>query len=98
MIGALILGIVAGFLGRLLMPGKDKMGFIATVLLGIAGAAVGWVVFNYVLGIAETDAFDLGSLGGALVGVIILLALLRLYRHHESERHFWHRSGHGLGT
>jgi hypothetical protein len=38
MIGALILGIVAGFLGRLLMPGKDKMGFLATVLLGVAGS------------------------------------------------------------
>jgi uncharacterized membrane protein YeaQ/YmgE (transglycosylase-associated protein family) len=98
MLGAIMLGIVAGFLGRLLMPGKDKMGFIATVLLGLAGAAVGWVVFNYVLGIAETDAFDLGSLAGALVGVILLLALLRLYRHHESSRHHFGRHRSGLGT
>jgi uncharacterized membrane protein YeaQ/YmgE (transglycosylase-associated protein family) len=98
MLGAIMLGIVAGFLGRLLMPGKDKMGFIATVLLGLAGAAVGWVVFNYVLGIAETDAFDLGSLAGALVGVILLLALLRLYRHHESSHHHFGRHRSGLGT
>jgi uncharacterized membrane protein YeaQ/YmgE (transglycosylase-associated protein family) len=97
MLGAIILGILAGFIGRLLMPGKDKMGFIATVALGLAGAAVGWVVFYYVLGIGDKDAFDLGSLAGAVVGVMILLGLVRLYRHHESNQHFWHRhSGHSF--
>jgi uncharacterized membrane protein YeaQ/YmgE (transglycosylase-associated protein family) len=99
MIGAAILGIVAGYLGRLLMPGKDKMGFIATTLLGLAGAAVGWALFNYVLGIGETDAFDFGSLLGAVVGVVLLLGLYRLYRHHESGNGFsLHRRGHGLHT
>jgi uncharacterized membrane protein YeaQ/YmgE (transglycosylase-associated protein family) len=99
MLGALILGIVAGFLGRLLMPGKDKMGFIATVLLGLAGAAVGWVVFHFALGIGDADAFDLGSLLGAVVGVMILLALFRAYRHQESRHHFGHHGpGHGVGT
>jgi uncharacterized membrane protein YeaQ/YmgE (transglycosylase-associated protein family) len=99
MIGAAILGIVAGYLGRLLMPGKDKMGFIATTLLGLAGAAVGWLLFHYVLGIGDADAFDLGSLAGAVVGVIVLLGLYRLYRHHESG-HDFHlgRRGHGLHT
>ena len=37
MVGAIVLGIVAGYVGRLLMPGRDKMGFIATVLLGVGG-------------------------------------------------------------
>src|SRR5689334_6748095 len=46
MIGAIILGIVAGFLGRLLMPGRDPMGFFATVLLGLAGALVGFFIFT----------------------------------------------------
>jgi uncharacterized membrane protein YeaQ/YmgE (transglycosylase-associated protein family) len=92
MIGAIILGIVAGFLGRFLMPGKDKMGFIATTLLGLAGALVGWVVFTQVLGIGDEQAFDLGGLLSALVGVIILLSLFRLYRHYE------HPHRHGLGT
>jgi uncharacterized membrane protein YeaQ/YmgE (transglycosylase-associated protein family) len=44
MIGAIILGIVAGFAGRLLMPGRDPMGFLATVLLGLAGAIVGVMI------------------------------------------------------
>jgi uncharacterized membrane protein YeaQ/YmgE (transglycosylase-associated protein family) len=79
MIGAIILGIVAGFLGRLLMPGKDPMGFFATVLLGLAGALLGWLVFTALLGIGDTDIFDLGGLVGAVIGVMILLALYRVY-------------------
>jgi uncharacterized membrane protein YeaQ/YmgE (transglycosylase-associated protein family) len=77
-IGALILGIVAGFLGRLLMPGKDKMGFLATIVLGIAGAALGFLVFTKVLGIGDDKAFDLGGLPGAVLGVIALLAVYRI--------------------
>jgi uncharacterized membrane protein YeaQ/YmgE (transglycosylase-associated protein family) len=99
MIGALILGILAGFIGRALMPGKDKMGFFATVLLGLAGAAVGWVVFHFALGIGDADAFDLGSLVGAIVGVMILLGLFRVYRYEESRHRFGHHGpGHGVGT
>jgi uncharacterized membrane protein YeaQ/YmgE (transglycosylase-associated protein family) len=79
MIGAIILGIVAGFLGRLLMPGKDPMGFFATVLLGLAGALLGWLIFTALLGIGDTDIFDLGGLVGAVIGVMILLALYRVY-------------------
>src|SRR3954447_12291903 len=58
MIGAIILGIVAGFLGRLLMPGRDPMGFFATVLLGLAGALVGFFIFTGLLGIGDNDKFD----------------------------------------
>ena len=87
MIGAIILGIVAGFLGRFLMPGRDKMGFVATTLLGLAGAVVGWVVFTALLGIGDRQMFDLGGLLSALVGVVILLGLLRAYRHHDHAHH-----------
>ena len=79
MIGAIILGIVAGFLGRLLMPGRDPMGFFATVLLGLAGAVVGFLLFTELLGIGDNDTFDLGGLIGAVVGVMILLALYRAF-------------------
>jgi uncharacterized membrane protein YeaQ/YmgE (transglycosylase-associated protein family) len=78
-IGAIILGIVAGFLGRLLMPGRDPMGFIATVILGLAGALVGWLIFTALLGIGDEDKFDLGGIIGAIIGVMILLALYRAY-------------------
>ena len=79
MIGAIVLGIVAGFVGRLLMPGRDKMGFIATMLLGLAGAVIGFLVFTELLGIGDNDVFDLGGLIGSIIGVMILLGLYRAF-------------------
>ena len=78
MVGAIILGVVAGYVGRLLMPGRDKMGFIMTVLLGLAGSVVGFLVFTELLGIGDNKMFDLGGLIGAIIGVMVLLLLYRL--------------------
>jgi len=78
MVGAIILGIVAGYVGRLLMPGRDKMGFIMTVLLGLAGSVVGFLVFTELLGIGDNEMFDLGGLIGAIIGVMVLLLLYRV--------------------
>jgi uncharacterized membrane protein YeaQ/YmgE (transglycosylase-associated protein family) len=78
MVGAIILGIVAGYVGRLLMPGRDKMGFIATVLLGLGGSVVGFLVFTELLNIGDNEMFDLGGLIGAIIGVMVLLLLYRL--------------------
>jgi uncharacterized membrane protein YeaQ/YmgE (transglycosylase-associated protein family) len=77
MIGAIILGIVAGFIGKLLMPGKDPGGFFATILLGLAGAVVGFLIFTELLGIGDNEVFDLGGLIGAIIGVMILLFIWR---------------------
>jgi uncharacterized membrane protein YeaQ/YmgE (transglycosylase-associated protein family) len=87
MLGAIILGIVAGFLGRLIMPGRDEMGFFATVLLGLAGAVVGWLIFTGLLGIGDTAVFDLGGLVSAIIGVVILLAAFRFARAHAHNHH-----------
>ena len=85
MVGAIILGIIAGYIGRLLMPGKDEMGFIATMLLGLAGAVAGFLIFTELLGIGDNEMFDLGGLLGAIAGVLLLLgayrALLKDKRH-----------------
>lgn len=78
MIGAIILGIVAGYIGRLLMPGRDEMGFILTILLGLAGSVVGFLIFTELLGIGDNSMFDLGGLIGAIIGVMLLLGLYRI--------------------
>jgi uncharacterized membrane protein YeaQ/YmgE (transglycosylase-associated protein family) len=78
MIGALILGILAGFIGKALMPGKDPGGFIVTILLGLAGSFLGFLIFTELLGIGDNEAFDLGGLIGAIIGVMILLGIYRL--------------------
>jgi uncharacterized membrane protein YeaQ/YmgE (transglycosylase-associated protein family) len=77
MIGAIVLGIVAGYIGRLLMPGRDKMGFIMTVLLGLAGSVVGFLVFTELLGIGDDDKFDFGGIIGAIIGTMIVLLIWR---------------------
>jgi uncharacterized membrane protein YeaQ/YmgE (transglycosylase-associated protein family) len=86
MIGAIILGIVAGFLGRALMPGKDKMGFFATVALGLAGSLVGFLIFTELLGIGDNKAFDLGGLVGAVLGVMLLLGVGRMLQREKPDR------------
>ena len=75
MIGALILGLVAGFIGRAIMPGKQSMGLLLTIALGLLGAAVGWLIFTAGLGIGDTDVFDLGGLLSAIIGVLIVLGI-----------------------
>jgi uncharacterized membrane protein YeaQ/YmgE (transglycosylase-associated protein family) len=76
-IAAIFIGIIAGYLGRALLPGDDSMGFVATVIVGIIGALLGWVLFTYLLGIGDSDKFDLGGIIGSIVGVMIVLLGLR---------------------
>lgn len=73
---ALLVGLVAGFLARALLPGKDAMGLVPTILLGLAGSFLGAVVFR-AIGIGDEDNFDLGGLLGAVVGAMALLLVWR---------------------
>jgi uncharacterized membrane protein YeaQ/YmgE (transglycosylase-associated protein family) len=76
-IAAILIGIVAGYLGRLLLPGRDPMGFVQTVIFGIIGALVGYFLFTFLLGIGDEDKFDLGGIIGAIVGTMIVLLIWR---------------------
>ena len=80
LLAAIVIGIIAGYLGRALLPGKDSMGFVGTVLVGIVGALVGWALFTYALGIGDSDKFDLGGIIGAIIGTILVLLVLRMVR------------------
>jgi uncharacterized membrane protein YeaQ/YmgE (transglycosylase-associated protein family) len=72
-IGAIIVGILAGYLARALLPGKQKMSFIMTAALGIVGALVGYFLFAELFGIGDDDKFDLGGLPGAVIGAMLVL-------------------------
>lgn len=72
-IGAIVLGVIAGYLARALMPGRQSMGFLMTIVLGIAGALVGFFIFTELFGIGDNDKFDLGGLIGAVIGAMLLL-------------------------
>jgi uncharacterized membrane protein YeaQ/YmgE (transglycosylase-associated protein family) len=74
-LGAIVLGIIAGYLARLIVPGRQDIGFLMTVLLGIGGALIGYFLFTELLGIGDDEKFDLGGLLGAIVGAVILLLI-----------------------
>lgn len=73
MIGAIILGLVAGFVAKMLVPGRDPGGFFVTIAIGLVGALIGYFLFTELLGIGDDDMFDLGGLLGAIVGSVIVL-------------------------
>jgi uncharacterized membrane protein YeaQ/YmgE (transglycosylase-associated protein family) len=81
MIGAIILGFLAGVIGRMLMPGdvfrhmSGPKSWGISLLLGLAGAVVGWLLFTELLGIGDDDVFDLGGLLSAVIGVLIVLPI-----------------------
>jgi uncharacterized membrane protein YeaQ/YmgE (transglycosylase-associated protein family) len=73
-IGWIVIGLIAGALGKLIMPGDDPGGIIVTILLGIAGAVVGGFLASLV-GLGGGGL--IWSIIVATVGAIILLAIYR---------------------
>ena len=73
----IVVGLIAGALAKLIMPGDDPGGIIVTILLGIVGAFVGGFAVN-LLGGAGVSGFNLWSIVVATLGAIILLAIYRL--------------------
>jgi len=75
----IVLGLVAGVLAKIIMPGRDPGGIIITTVLGIAGAVIGGFVGTQ-LGFGRVSGFDVRSLALAVGGAILLLFLHRLLR------------------
>jgi uncharacterized membrane protein YeaQ/YmgE (transglycosylase-associated protein family) len=73
----IVLGLVAGALAKLLMPGDDPGGLILTIILGIVGAIVGGFIATR-LGFGGVDGFNLGSIFVAILGSILLLIIYRI--------------------
>jgi uncharacterized membrane protein YeaQ/YmgE (transglycosylase-associated protein family) len=77
-IGWIVLGLLAGAIAKLIMPGDDPGGFIVTTLIGIAGALVGGFIAS-ALGIGDLDEFfDIGTWLIAIGGALLLLFLYRM--------------------
>jgi uncharacterized membrane protein YeaQ/YmgE (transglycosylase-associated protein family) len=75
LIGWIIVGLIAGALGKLIMPGRDPGGIIVTILLGIGGAIVGGFIMQSILGFGSGGF--IWSILVATLGAIILLAIYR---------------------
>lgn len=75
-----ILGLIAGFLAKWIMPGKDDISMPVTIGLGIAGAFVGGFLGS-LLGIGgDTDSFDFASVVTATIGAVVLLYAFRFFK------------------
>ena len=72
----IIIALIAGALGKLIMPGRDPGGIIVTILLGIAGAFVGGFITQNLLGFGSGGF--IWSIIVATLGAIILLGIYRL--------------------
>jgi uncharacterized membrane protein YeaQ/YmgE (transglycosylase-associated protein family) len=78
--GYIIGGLVIGVLARLLKPGADPLGWILTIILGIAGAWIGgWAAANFGLGGAMTWVV-------AIVAAIVLLFIYEAIRGKTAKR------------
>ena len=73
----IILGAIAGTIGKLIMPGDDPGGFIITIVLGIAGALVGGFIAS-ALGFGGVNGLNIWSIVIAILGAILLLFIYRL--------------------
>ena len=72
----IIVGLIAGALGKLIMPGRDPGGIIVTILIGMAGALVGGFITQGLFGLRGGGFIS--TIIVATIGAIILLALYRL--------------------
>jgi uncharacterized membrane protein YeaQ/YmgE (transglycosylase-associated protein family) len=78
-IGWIVLGLIAGAIAKILLPGKDPGGLVGTTLIGIAGAVVGGWLSAKVLDRPITKNFyDLPTWGAAIGGALVLLIIYRI--------------------
>ncbi len=73
----IVIGLIAGILGKLIMPGRDPGGFLLTIVIGMLGALVGGLVVQFLGGAGVTE-FNIWSILVVTLGAVILLALYRL--------------------
>ncbi len=88
----LVIGIVAGFLARLLVPGRDPMSIGATIVLGIIGSFIGgfigWALFGKDL---ADGALQASGIIGSIVGAVIALLVYRAVTHRGGRHDVAHR-------
>ena len=77
----IVVGLVVGAVARLLMPGRDPVGLIGTLLIGVVGAFIGTFAWEAIFGEQEDTAWI-----GAIIVAMVLLGIYRsmTYRRHDT--------------
>jgi uncharacterized membrane protein YeaQ/YmgE (transglycosylase-associated protein family) len=70
----IVVGLIAGFIARAVIPGKQDIGIVATIVLGIVGSLVGNLLGSLIF---QPHRFELGTSGiiGSIIGAIIVLGI-----------------------
>ena len=89
MIGFIVFGLVVGVLARLILPGRQHLGLLATLLVGLAGSVIGGVIAN---ALGTGDIFELNLLG-AIVAIISAVVLIAVVEGATGNRAGGHRIG-----
>ncbi|GEB47502.1 MULTISPECIES: GlsB/YeaQ/YmgE family stress response membrane protein [Streptomyces] len=75
----IILGLLAGAIAKVILPGRDPGGLIGTTLIGVAGSFIGgWLSATFFDRPVERQFFDLTTWGVAIAGALVLLIVYRL--------------------
>jgi len=75
----ILIGLAAGAVARLVVPGRDPMGILGTILLGIAGSFVGGFLWNLIqYHRLAPHKFHLAGILGSILGAIVVLLVLRM--------------------
>ncbi|HZT18657.1 MAG TPA: GlsB/YeaQ/YmgE family stress response membrane protein [Dongiaceae bacterium] len=75
----IVLGLIAGLVAKLIMPGRDPGGVVLTILIGIVGALAGGFISTR-LGLGTVTGVNFRSVLIAIGGAVLLLAILRAMR------------------
>ncbi len=82
----LIIGLIAGAIARLLVPGRDPIGIPGTILLGVVGSFLGGFLENLIeFHTLSIHQFHATGIIGSVIGAIVLLLLLRLSGHERGR-------------
>jgi uncharacterized membrane protein YeaQ/YmgE (transglycosylase-associated protein family) len=74
--GWIIIGLIAGAIAGVFVPGRERLGCIGTMLVGILGGILGGILWENVLGMGEATGW-LGAIVVATLGSILILIVLR---------------------
>jgi uncharacterized membrane protein YeaQ/YmgE (transglycosylase-associated protein family) len=76
----LVIGLLAGLLARFLVPGRQPMGWVLTMALGLVGSVVGGLISSVIFGSDPRDpGFHVGGLVMSTLGAVIVLGLYVVY-------------------